>query len=243
MVAFHGFGQTGKAFSPVALVHPEYTIYALDLPFHGKTSIFQPKKIIEADQITAIIDKLIEMKKLERFSLAGFSIGCKFIFPLLLPFESKIDQVWLFAPDGIKERIWYQLATSTAMMRTVFRQILAGHFIIQRLITALTTLGLVSKNNAKIALKSMNSDSKRERLYHTWIALRRLKIDHQGVIKVLNKSKILVTVILSTDDNIIKSSGIYPFVAKIDNMVLETLSCPHDQLISDYAKNASKSMD
>ena len=33
VIAFHGFGQDGSAFLPVAIKNPSFTIYSFDLPF------------------------------------------------------------------------------------------------------------------------------------------------------------------------------------------------------------------
>ena len=74
-IAFHGFGQDGNAFLPVAIQNPGYTIYSFDLPFHGYTKIDNPSLCLSGKDVAELVQKLMVHTGIEKFSLLGFSMG------------------------------------------------------------------------------------------------------------------------------------------------------------------------
>ena len=75
LIAFHGFGQNCNAFLPLSDKDLGFTIYSIDLPFHGNTRLNKNLDYLNKDVIVALIDRLIHLESLLTFSLIGFSIG------------------------------------------------------------------------------------------------------------------------------------------------------------------------
>ena len=171
IIAFHGFGQDGNSFLPLVSKNPEYTIYSIELPFHGETIIHNPSISIAHWDVIELVEKLINLLSKEKFSLIGFSIGAKLLFPVIEKFYSRIENVWLLAPDGITPNFWYRMATGTHLMRQLFRFCLNYYQIIKRLGYGLQFMHLVDEGTLSFILKSTNSRENREQVYNIWIFL------------------------------------------------------------------------
>ena len=235
IIAFHGFGQDGNSFLPLASKNPEYTIYSIDLPFHGRTIIHDPSICIAHREVIELAGKLIELFSLEKFSLIGFSIGGKLIFPVIEKFSSQIENVWLLAPDGIKPLFWYRVATETYLTRQIFRVLLKNYEIIKRLGYGLRSMHLIDKGTLSFILKATNSREKRDRVCYIWISLRKLELNLDKVSEMLNESDISVFFVLGENDKIIPKSNIEPLVNRTKNSKTITLSCAHQNIIECFA--------
>jgi pimeloyl-ACP methyl ester carboxylesterase len=236
IIAFHGFGQDSSAFLPLILVRPEYTVYAFDLPFHGNTTISDPSKCITPNDITDLIQKLDMLVDLDRFSLIGFSIGAKLLFPVLDQLSSRVDTVWLLAPDGIKLNNWYQIATSTYFMRGIFRSLLNKPNTVKRFANGLNRLWLIDNRTLKFALSSINSEVNRGRIADCWIYLRKLKVNDKVLAEKVNRNKIEIYFALGEKDTIISKGTISPLRKKIDHSKTIILDAGHQNLIGNFAE-------
>jgi pimeloyl-ACP methyl ester carboxylesterase len=83
ILAFHGFGQSGEAFAQLARTFSDHTIYCMDLPFHGATTIANKNVALTPSQIVEMANNLIRQEGIGEFSMIGFSIGAKLVFPLI----------------------------------------------------------------------------------------------------------------------------------------------------------------
>src|SRR4030095_789056 len=86
-----------------------YTLVAVDLPFHGKTEWKEGEFFLKKD-LKFLIEKILEKECYRRFSLFGYSLGGKIVMAAIPDFASRIDEVILAAPDGVQSKIWYNLA-------------------------------------------------------------------------------------------------------------------------------------
>lgn len=242
VIAFHGFGQDGNAFLPFTIQNPQYTIYSFDLPFHGETKIRNPSLALMNQEVNELIQNLLKKITIERFSLMAFSIGSKLLFPILEEFHSRIENVWLLAPDGIKLSFWYRAATRTRFLRHLFYQVLKKDRILNRLGEILSSIKIVDKTTISFAVKSINTPTKRERVYDTWAYLRVLKINSITLSNKLNATNILVHFIMGERDKIIPLSKIKSLHQKLNNSIIVTLPCGHHRIIEYFSAWNSKSI-
>ncbi len=240
LIAFHGFGQDGNAFLPVAIQNPKYTIYSFDLPFHGETLIRKPSRSLRSQEVIELIQKLIDQFAIDRFSLMGFSIGAKFLFPILEEFYSQIEHVWLLAPDGIKLNFWYRAATGTRLMRYLFRTALHNYKFMNGLGNLTLSLKIMEKSTILFAIKSINTSEKRKQVYYVWTYLWKLKLNSAAVSNKLNETKAPVYFILGERDKIIPKSMVMPLIKKLNNSKVVTLACGHQSLIGNFVEWKSK---
>lgn len=235
VIAFHGFGQDGNSFLPVAIKIPEYTIYSFDLPFHGETKFQDPSHFLTNQEVVELIKKLTDLIAIERFSLIGFSIGAKLLFPVLEKFYSRVENVWLLAPDGIKINLWYRVATGTRLMRYLFRSILNNPQMVKRFGNWIQFINLLDKKTLFFALKSIDTKNKRDQVYYIWTCLRKLHLNPGRTSELVNKSNISVLFILGEKDLLIPESKIIPLSGNLKNSKIVTLTCGHQKLIEYFA--------
>ena len=104
ILAFHGFTRTSidyELFEP--FLKDDYTIYAVDLFYHGKTS-FKSKnwKSFSKTELKEIFAGFLVHINVKRFEVMGYSMGGRVALFLIEQFATRIDHLYLLAPDGLK---------------------------------------------------------------------------------------------------------------------------------------------
>lgn len=235
MIAFHGFGQDGSAFEPLAEAFPEFTFCSIDLPFHGKTVILNPDNPLTATEIVELISGLKKAMGFERFSITGFSLGARIACSVLHHFASEIDTALLIAPDGITESFWYWLATHDKPSRKVFYYVLNNPWILSGIINAGKKTGLIDKKTAKLVSTSLKTHEKSMQIYYSWTYFRKLKSDCNTLAYKLNRHGIGIKFIMARYDRVIPLKFIKPLTEKLDNPEVLILQCGHYDLINQFA--------
>ena len=89
----HGYGEDGSSFSFLEkYIDAEYTLYAIDFPFHGATE-WKEKDAFVTEDIVAIIQLIAPAKN--TISLLAYSMGGRATMHLLQLIPEKIDRVVL----------------------------------------------------------------------------------------------------------------------------------------------------
>ncbi len=103
LLALHGYAENAIAFLTLSEALSErYTIIALDLPFHGET-IWRSESFAPKD-IQAIIELILANEKQDSFALMGYSLGGRLALMMVDHFDSRLQALWLIAPDGLENR-------------------------------------------------------------------------------------------------------------------------------------------
>ncbi len=103
VIAWHGFGRSGERMGAVGeLVSREYTVYAPDLPYHGRTNF--PADFYRPADLLAVVNALRAERKFDRFTLLGHSLGGRISLVILPALAEFIDGFLLIAPDGLGGR-------------------------------------------------------------------------------------------------------------------------------------------
>lgn len=242
IIAFHGFGQDGEAYMPVVINNHQYKLYSFDLPFHGETNIPINSKCISQLQVIELIGELIKITKIKNFSILGFSIGAKFVFPILDKYSLLISNVWLLAPDGIYVNNWYRLATGTLLSRNIFRKALKYPRIIEKMSGVFNSLSLIDKRTLLFFRKSINTEKKRLKLYYTWTYLRKLFFNSNDLTKSIDESNLVLLIFLGEYDVIISKSKIENSIKGILRYKVNMLPCEHHDLINCFANNLKQNI-
>jgi len=235
VIAFHGFGQVGNAFLPVSNKNPYFTIYSFDLPFHGRTIVYDPSRCFPPSESIELIQKLIDLKKIDQFSLLGFSIGSKLIYPVLDRFHANIENVWLLAPDGIKINFWYQIAIGSRLTRFFFQRLLNNYQLLKRIGKGMLSINIIDRETLSFSLKSINTPEKRVQVFQIWTYIRRIELISEKAIINLNQSKVNFYFVMGKRDKIIPRSKIELFAKKISNSKIIILACGHQGIIKLFA--------
>jgi 2-succinyl-6-hydroxy-2,4-cyclohexadiene-1-carboxylate synthase len=96
LVLLHGFTQTGRSWAPlIAELRGRYRCFAPDLPGHGDAEGRRPATF---DAVAAYVAAL----KLERFTLAGYSMGGRLALDVALRHPARVERLVLIgASPGI----------------------------------------------------------------------------------------------------------------------------------------------
>lgn len=241
ILAFHGFGQSCEAFALVAsTLGPEYTLYSFDLPFHGKSTWHSGEKPINNKFWTSCIAVFLEQQKRTKFGMLGFSIGAKFIIPLIESFYDRIESITLLAPDGITTNVWYRLATYPVLTRKIFKSLISNPAIFFQLTSIAYRTGLINKSVKLFAESQMNSEEKRKQVYYSWVVFRQLHGNSRQVAGILNTHAIPLTLVMGRHDTIITTKTLQRFLLLLHpKPELILLDKSHHQLINGWAASLS----
>ena len=93
MLAFHGYGMTGKQFHVLKeSVLSKYHVYGFDHFFHGESALdedWDEKRILQGmprELVKSYLDEWFKIHGRQRISLIGYSIGANFALILLEEF-------------------------------------------------------------------------------------------------------------------------------------------------------------
>jgi pimeloyl-ACP methyl ester carboxylesterase len=237
MISFHGFGQSGFDYLPLSEAMPEYTFFSIELPFHGMSHISDAQQPISSAQVIELMENLMVEEDISIVSLCGFSIGAKFLFPIIENLHRFIDQVFFLAPEGISSNFWYRLATSTKMARGIFFRLVHNQKAMRKLVGLAVGLKIISGKVGMFATRALAANGKGRLVYDTWCSLRFLKLHHDKAALVINSSGIKVVFAYGSEDHIIRKNTMLPLYRRINKSEVLDLSCGHHDLIRHFSRS------
>ncbi len=173
ILAMHGVGQDCSAYDFLEGSLDGYTLIVPDLPFHGDTR-WRHATVTEED-MTGLVRALMQEHRAAKIHLAAYSIGAKVAGVFVRREPEKVLSLMYIAPDGIKERKLYILATRTLAGRLLFRAACAFPAMPRLGIRAAGTLGLVKKADAAFMTAMLKDRGRSEALYRVWTGYSKLR--------------------------------------------------------------------
>lgn len=214
LIAFHGYGQDASAFRHLGeLLSNEYTIYAVELPFHDKgIQISENEALFDEYAARAMLDYLLSITQTKNVGLIGYSIGARIALALTSWFPDKIDELWLFAPDGLPVSNAYRLITGTWMGRKLFRSFVDSAEIYKGIIRLGCTIGLLSRKQSDFFLNEIKTSTQRLQLYKTWIYFRKSIPERNVLLRRSERGFLSTTCILGEFDAIISTPKVKKYL-------------------------------
>ena len=236
LLAFHGYGQSSAYYEPMEqALGSDYTIYAFDLFFHGRSHLHKHDTPLEKGFLRELIAHFLVKQQLERFSLMGFSMGGKFALTLVECMPERIDELFLIAPDGIKTNFWYNIATYPGWLQQLFKRTVVKPELFFGLLRMLDKYNMVHKSMLRFAHYQMDSTPKRLRVYRSWVGFRELNFDIRKIVQLLNRHQVPVTMFVGEYDQIIAPKRVAVFVDALEKGELVVLKTGHSYLLQDVA--------
>jgi len=241
LLLFHGAGQDYVHFlSLMQALKQDYTCYAFDLFFHGQSHWLPADQPITPAQWHELIDMLCERHNISTFEVLGYSIGSRFAITTLMMFQQRVRRLILVAPDAITISPWYTLATGTAPARWLFKKIIQHPGIFFKLVDVLNVILPGQQRRFRFALRQMDTVEKRERIYRSWTAFRKLSFSPRRIANVLNTHNIALTVIVGKNDVVIPPRTVNKLLQRVPDHTLHTLLAGHNRLIAEITDNAAQ---
>jgi len=235
MLFFHGYGQSKKVFEVKATeLGQEYTCYLFDLFFHGESEWSYGEEVLTKQFWSKSIELFLVEQKIDRFSVAGFSLGARFVFATLESVPDKIDDFFLIAPDGIKNSLWYNLATYPIALRKLFKSMIFHEGRFYSIAHFINRLGLVDNGLLRFAESQMKTEEMRKRVYYSWVVFRKLKFNIPAIAALIRKHAIRTTLIIGRFDKVITETNMKKLLKHLPECTVIKLETGHNGLIEKW---------
>lgn len=206
LLCFHGYSQTSSVFSFIEKkIENDFTIIAIDFPFHGKT-IWNEGLNFTADTLMEIINQIINELSLPKTKmyLLGFSMGGRIALSMMQQIPDKIEKLLLIAPDGMKVNIWYRFATQNKIGNKFFKTTMQHPAPMFGFLKTVNKLGLVNPSVFKFVTYYINDKKVRDDLYKRWTTMRSFKPKIKKIKSIIKENKISVRLLYGEFDKIIR---------------------------------------
>lgn len=206
LLCFHGYSQSSNSFSFLEKkAEADYTMIAIDLPFHGKTTWneglnFTPDHLLEIIQLTRREHQI----KSDSIYILGFSMGGRVALSLLQCTPDKIKKLVLIAPDGVKINFWYWLATQTNAGNKLFLYIMQKPGFMFSILKVANKLKLVNQSIYKFISFYIHDKQVRDDLYKRWTTMRSFRPDIEKIKSIITENKVFVKMLYGEHDRIIR---------------------------------------
>jgi pimeloyl-ACP methyl ester carboxylesterase len=223
MIALHGFDDSGTSFQKWEDTYGDaYTIYAPDLPFHGRSQ-WKKKQINQADAC-AIVNSILLAIKQTNYTLVGHSFGGRLILCATPDVEHEPQQVILLAPAGIGN---YNKVIPIGLQKLTEMSLRRPGWL--RLVVKLGgQLGLLSKFHQRYAEAQLYPPKQRYRLFRVFNSARAFPTNTRRIKNFWHRSSIACLVVVAEKDRLVPSEKIKRFFAPMPGVeVLEVIGS-HD---------------
>ena len=237
LLTFHGFGQSQHYFSSLAAsVEKEYTVYSFDLFYHGRSHWPNSDQPLSKNFWKEMMANFLQEQQINRFSLAGFSMGGKFVLATFEAFPERTDEILFIAPDGIRTSFWYSMATYPSWARRYFRKVVEEPESLFRLMNLFRRLQIVDAGILRFAEYQMGARHQRERVYNSWVMSRQLSFKMPRIAGLINRHGVKVKMFLGRYDKIMTQRNMQNLLRHLKQYDLEVLERGHSMLIDDVAR-------
>ena len=217
LFCFHGYGETGRSFEVFeALLGSNYTLIALDFPFHGQTN-WQEGLLFDTTNLIQIIG-LIKPAD-QPISLLGYSMGGRVALQLLQTIPNQIKRIVLVAPDGLHKNKWQWLSTKTKPGNLLFAYTMRKPYWMMRLLNMAAKLGLFNKSILKFVHFYLDDAEQRSILYRRWTTMRNFSPNLTLLKTIIIQNKIPVSIVFGRYDRVIISKHGYAFSKNADDYI------------------------
>ncbi|OQP50586.1 hypothetical protein A4H97_01735 [Niastella yeongjuensis] len=206
ILCFHGYGESSASFQFLGkYIGADYTLIAIDLPFHGKTQWNEGLQFSVAD-LVAITETLHKKycDGTQRITLLGYSMGGRVALQLLQSLSIQIERTVLLAPDGLKVNFWYWLATQTYIGNHLFEYTMNHPGWFFSLLQAGNKLKLINQSVFKFTRYYINDTAVRRLLYERWTCMRAIKPNLASIKKLIRTHSLPVRLLYGQYDRIIR---------------------------------------
>ena len=220
MFAFHGFGTSSEIFRMLeSSLGKRYTIYSFNLPYHGLSAVDHETLLhgIDPIQLKKYFKNFLWHIHFSYFSLLGYSIGGKIALKLIELLPDEVQNVFLFAPDGIKISFWYRFITRTMPGKWMYGRLMEHPHRYIRFVNGFARVRLVHNRTASFVRSTLDTKEKRELVYKTWHCFRQLDPDIRKIQNIINIKNLNFHLFFGRHDKIISPSIGKKFTSRLRN--------------------------
>tara|TARA_Y100000766_G_scaffold213797_1_gene185446 strand:- start:734 stop:1543 length:810 start_codon:yes stop_codon:yes gene_type:complete len=231
VIAFHGFTKSSEDYLLFEdFCKEKYTIYAVDLFYHGKTT-FKSKewKSFTKPQLKEIFECFLKNLKVDQFEVLGYSMGGRVALFLLEQFGQKINHLYLFAPDGLKINFWNWLVTSTLAGKRIYGLTISNPGIVHRMSRTGQKLNLLPNTMNKFLKTNLQTKGMRLRIYRVWQLYRFITFKQKKLKEIILQNNLKVDLVVGCKDPVVDPKMVKGFADFVGpNVKLHIIKAGHD---------------
>ena len=177
LLAIHGFGDRSEMFLKLKeVLEEEYTVIAIDLPFHGQTN-WQEKEFYPIDIEKAVVDILREENIEDKITVMGHSMGARIILGFSDQLFDRIETCILLAPAGFQGAKSDSKFLFPKFFRKLLKTITSNSKLIVKIFKFGKQLGIINNGTYKFLELQTVIPERRNRLFDCWISLYNFPIN------------------------------------------------------------------
>lgn len=235
LLCLHGYGEDSETFAFLdGVLNDEYTVFALDLPFHGGTEWKEPL-LFTAEDLIIIIDQITGSAS-KHFSVLAYSMGGRVALQLLEVIPERIEKLILIAPDGLHHTFWQNLSTRTIIGNKLFAYTMNHPTWVFGLMKLLSKMRLLNKSIFNFVHFYLDDNASRQLLYKRWTTMRKFNPNLHFLKKIITDRKIKVDMLFGKYDRVIVTKYGLRFQKNLKSFItLKELETGHQLLKTKYA--------
>lgn len=203
LIALPGYANEAGLFLKIApALLDEFTVVALDLPWHGKTQIIE-NDFGKDDFIAALKEIIASFSGMTAVEFMGYSYGGRLSLGILSAFD--ISRLWLIAADGLEARRGYNFFP-VSLRRLLSRFMQRPDWFLKTL-AFLHKMRIVPKYTYRFMTHHLGNDENKKRLLGTWIFTADFVSNQKKLLHILQEKQIPVVIIYGRTDKIIHSES------------------------------------
>ena len=211
LLCLHGFGEEAETFSFLEkYLTEEFTIYAIDLPWHGQTK-WNTNLTFPVKDLIAVLQLMIPNFENRSIQLLCFSMGGRAGLSLLERIPEKFEKAVLLAPDGLHVSPWYWFATQTWLGNGLFRYTMKHPQWFGFIVDRMNRRKWINSSVAKYVHYYIDEQKVRDDLYRIWTTMRKFRPDLKQIKRKLTEHRIPLHLVFGSYDRVIPPKNGYRF--------------------------------
>jgi pimeloyl-ACP methyl ester carboxylesterase len=231
LLAFHGFNRSSADWAVFEKhIGDIFTIYAFDIFYHGKSKIDEAiqEPYIGKTELSELVSRFMMENKLARISLIGYSLGGKLVLSLIETMPGQIDNVFILAPDGIKNHFWNSFATRSFIGRILFNHAIKDPRYVLKISSFLLRSRIINKKFDLFIRTHLQEKDQRLKVLNIWMLFKDLIPEKKRIRKHVLRYKINFQMFFGKYDAIIPPKSGETFAAQLNLPCFHLLDCGHN---------------
>ena len=243
LIAFHGFSKNSDDFLLYAqLLENNYTVYAVDLFYHGKTKIDGRKmKSFDKIQLKSFFENFISHLDIDRFSVMGYSMGGRIALFMAEQFAPKMNELYLLAPDGLTTNFWNWMVTNTNTGKALYGFTIKNPAWVGQMANLGMFLKILPPKYKQFIQLNFGTAGMRLRIYRVWKLYQKIVFDKKHLAKIIQNNHIKLKLIVGHKDPVVSPVVCKSFCKSVGkNAMYLEVNAGHDLFkphVIEYLKN------
>lgn len=226
LLAFHGYGDSCELFLNLApSLSKQYTVIALDLPYHGQTqwqsTQFSPEDIFQ------IIQLILAKQPQTTFSLMAYSMGGRIPLAIAHQFPHQIERIFFLAAAGFQPTLAYNKWLFPEWVRRFLRWTVRKPNWIAKFFYLGHKIGLLNAATYHVFERQLKNEKHRQRLFNIWVSFYQFPIRLKKFKQYILQEQLAVHFFYGEQDKITPAHFGEKFIKNIPTATLDLTKGNH----------------